>query len=162
MNRTRSGSGEFPQPQQPDKLVVAPSEDALFDLVPDRPPRTPAMPQAVEQKPPSAAWTDTGSRKPFVLDDDLDRSALDAIHAMSPNRQTERAIHQDDTNRRFGLSGHAELSDDQLANLKAAAEQGSRDRVARRIEAGMSHEEAVAREMVRATRLGKDPQQFAL
>lgn len=163
MNRTRSGSTESSSPSQPQQMRSVESDDALFDLVPDV--SSDAKPESVfhdsVDKPASQAWVELGSREPFVLPRGLGRESLDSLHVMSPNPQTARAIRRDDLDQRYGLMGDAELTDEQRENLRKAAKQGQADRIARNIADGMSKEEAVAREMVRATRQGRDPREIA-
>lgn len=164
MNRTRSGSAEFTVPNQPQQMRTVESDDALFDLVPDVSADTQTEPVSHDavDKPVSQAWAELGSRERFVLPRGLGRESLDALHVMSPNPQTERAIRRDDMNQHYGLMGDVVLTDEQQENLRAAAKQGQANRVVRRINSGMSEQEAVAREMVLRTRQGRDPKEIAL
>ena len=164
MNRTRSRSAEFPLSKQSQDVTFVKSDDALFGVEPataqDSIPDSPFNP--APDKAGSQAWADLGSRELFELPRGLDRDSLNAIHAMSPNKQTERAIRRDNLNEHYGLTGDVKLTDEQLDNLRAAARQGQPDRIARRIQEGMSEQEVVAREMIRASRLGKDPSEISL
>ena len=153
MKRPESSDSEFSPPPLFD--LPTEGEDVATPIVPLVSPKSAPVARRRE------AWDDIANHDgPFIVPDDEDQ--VFTIEAYSPNPATAREVGRIETNRRFGLTGKVNRNPEQDENALRASEEGHAAKEQRRIEAGMSPENARALRIVEAIRRGKDSKGLTL
>jgi hypothetical protein len=135
--------------------IITPSEDALFEIVPDESQsKTPDIDMRREPTPIGLqtddredAWSDLGYGKPYIPPS---RETLKTLASVGLGNKAGEAIlkrdeDRDEFGRRFNLTGQADLTDEQRANLQAYAAQGREEADSRAIENGENPANVAAR-----------------